>query len=68
MPAGQYLFEPGVEMQHDTSPHAVEVGGRKHVLEMFRRTLPQGPERRLLDRLANRLTKITAETRKLKQE
>jgi hypothetical protein len=40
----------------------------QHVLEMFRRTLPQGPERRLLDRLANRLTKITAETRKLKQE
>jgi hypothetical protein len=29
-PAGQYHFEPGVEMQHDTSPHEVEVGGRKH--------------------------------------
>ena len=29
-PAGQYHFEPGVEMQHDTSPHAVEVGGRKY--------------------------------------
>jgi transposase len=28
--AGQYHFEPGVEMQHDTSPHAVEVGGRKY--------------------------------------
>jgi len=28
--AGQYHFEPGVEMQHDTSPHEVEVGGRKH--------------------------------------
>jgi hypothetical protein len=26
--AGQYHFEPGVEMQLDTSPHAVEVGGR----------------------------------------
>jgi hypothetical protein len=25
--AGQYHFEPGVEMQHDTSPHSVEVGG-----------------------------------------
>ena len=37
----------------------------QHVLEMFRRTLPQGPDRRLLDRLANRLTKITSETRKL---
>ena len=30
MPAGQYHFEPGVEMQHDTSPHAIEVGGRKY--------------------------------------
>ena len=39
----------------------------QHVLEMFRRTLPQGPDRRLLDRLSNRLTKITSETRKLGQ-
>src|SRR5471032_1505358 len=30
VPAGQYHFEPGVEMQHDTSPHAVEVDGRKY--------------------------------------
>jgi hypothetical protein len=30
VPAGQYRFEPGVEMQHDTSPHEVEVGGRKY--------------------------------------
>ncbi len=29
-PAGQYHFEPGVELQHDTSPHSVEVGGRKY--------------------------------------
>jgi site-specific recombinase XerD len=40
----------------------------RHVLEMFRRTLPQGPQRRLLDRLSNRLTKISAETRKLGRE
>ena len=39
----------------------------QHVLEMFRRSLPQGPDRRLLDRIANRLTKITSETRKLGQ-
>ena len=39
----------------------------QHVLEMFRRTLPQGPDRRLLDRLSNRLTKIASETRKLRQ-
>ena len=29
-PAGQYHFDPGVEMQHDTSPHEVEVEGRKY--------------------------------------
>jgi hypothetical protein len=32
---------------------------------MFRRTLPEGLSRRLLDRLANRLTKIIAEIRNL---
>jgi hypothetical protein len=34
-------------------------------MEMFRRTLPEGSDRRLLDRLANRLTKIAAQIRKL---
>lgn len=28
-PAGQYTFEPGEEMQHDTSPHLIPVGGEK---------------------------------------
>lgn len=28
-PVGRYEFAPGVEMQHDTSPHEVIVGGRK---------------------------------------
>jgi integrase len=37
----------------------------QHVLEMFRRTLPEGLQRSLLDRVANRLTKIASETRKL---
>ncbi len=32
---------------------------------MFRRTLPEGLSRRLLDRLSNRLIKITAAVRKL---
>ena len=36
-----------------------------HVLEMFRRTLPDNHMRKDLDRLSNRLTKILAETRKL---
>lgn len=30
VPTGRYHFEPGVEMQHDTSPHDVVVGGRKY--------------------------------------
>ena len=39
----------------------------QHVLEMYRRNLPAGVARRLLDRLANRLTKIASEARKLNQ-
>jgi hypothetical protein len=35
------------------------------VLEMFRRTLPNGTSRRRLDRLSNRLTKIVTEARTL---
>lgn len=27
-PAGRYHFEPGQEMQHDTSPHKVRLGGK----------------------------------------
>ena len=30
VPAGQYHFEPGEEMQHDTSPHDVVVDGQKY--------------------------------------
>jgi integrase len=37
----------------------------QHVLEMFRRALPNGPSRRCLDRLSNRITKILSEARKL---
>ena len=32
-PAGSYLFEPGQEMQHDTSPHTVLVGARLRKLQ-----------------------------------
>src|SRR3989442_3459116 len=28
IPTGHYPFEPGQEMQHDTSPHEIIVGGR----------------------------------------
>src|SRR6266516_5484500 len=38
----------------------------QHVLEMFRRALPDGASRRRLDRRSNRLTKIVLETRKLR--
>ena len=38
----------------------------QHVVEMFRRTLPNGTSRHCLDRLSNRLTKIVTETRKLR--
>jgi hypothetical protein len=37
----------------------------QYVLEMFRRTLPNGTSRRRLDRLSNRLTKTVTEARKL---
>jgi len=37
----------------------------QHVIEMFRRSLPDGPRRHRLDQLSNRLTKILSETRKL---
>jgi hypothetical protein len=37
----------------------------QHVLEMFRRTLPQSTVRHCLDRLSNRLTKIISQIRKL---
>jgi integrase len=37
----------------------------QHVMEMFRRALPDGAPRRCLDRLSNRLTKILSEAREL---
>jgi len=32
-PAGQYTFEPGEEMQHDTSPHEAEIAGRRQPVQ-----------------------------------
>jgi hypothetical protein len=37
----------------------------QHVLEMFRRVLPNGASRRRLDRLSNRLAKTLSEARQL---
>ena len=31
--SGRYDFKPGEEMQHDTSPHKVDVGGKKLLLQ-----------------------------------
>ena len=33
LPAGQYHFEPGEEMQHDTSPHELELAGKKRKVQ-----------------------------------
>jgi integrase len=38
----------------------------QHVLEMFRRTLPEGTSRQCLNRLSSRLTKIVTEARRLR--
>jgi hypothetical protein len=63
-----------VAPQPKTSPTNVRKGldglidsllASQHVLEIFRRSLPIGGKRSRLDRLANRLTKILAEIRKL---
>ena len=32
-PAGRYHFEPGQEMQHDTSPHRITIGGRQRIVQ-----------------------------------
>lgn len=32
-PAGRYHFEPGEEMQHDTSPHTAKIAGRKRLVQ-----------------------------------
>ena len=32
-PSGRYHFEPGEEMQHDTSPHRTTVGGEERVVQ-----------------------------------
>jgi len=33
LPTGRYHFEPGVEMQHDTSPHRVHIGGKQLLVQ-----------------------------------
>ena len=33
LPVGEYHFTPGQEMQHDTSPHRVEIGGQLRLVQ-----------------------------------
>jgi transposase len=40
VPAGKYHFDPGVEMQHDTSPHTVTIGGVTRLIQMASVVLP----------------------------
>lgn len=40
VPAGKYHFEPGAEMQHDTSPHRVTIGGTERLLQVASVVLP----------------------------
>ena len=38
-PVGRYVFEPGEEAQHDTSPHDVQLGGKKRRVQTASLTL-----------------------------
>lgn len=40
VPAGKYTFDPGVEMQHDTSPHRVTIGGVERLVQVASVVLP----------------------------
>ncbi len=33
LPAGSYHFDPAQEMQHDTSPHRLKIGGKERVVQ-----------------------------------
>jgi transcriptional regulator with XRE-family HTH domain len=33
VPAGRYTFQPGNELQHDTSPHEVQLGGKRRKVQ-----------------------------------
>jgi integrase len=65
----RHLLPPpkaAIGLQADLTSTLQAVQVTQHVLEMFRRTLPDSSDSLpVLDRLANRLTKIAAELRKL---
>jgi hypothetical protein len=38
--SGLYHYEPGAEMQHDTSPHRIEIGGKTYTAQRAGLILP----------------------------
>jgi len=56
--SGEYHFEPGQEMQHDTSPHRLEIAGRPLVAQCAGLTLAYS--RRLFVRYYPRFTRFEA--------
>jgi transposase len=56
--SGQYHFAPGEEMQHDTSPHRVMLGGQEKKLQCAALTLAYS--RRLFARYYARFTRLEA--------
>jgi transposase len=56
--SGQYHFEPGQEMQHDTSPHRVEIAGKTVTAQCEGLTLAYS--RRLFIQYAPRFTRFEA--------
>ena len=56
--SGEYHFEPGQEMQHDTSPHRLEVAGKSVTAQCMGLTLAYS--RRLFIQYAPRFTRFEA--------
>jgi integrase len=66
VPAPKASLTPSVTP--DLAGFLASLNSTQHILEMFRRTLPDGLTRAGLERLANRLIKISSEARKLDQK
>jgi len=56
-PAGRYVFGPGDEMQHDTSPHTVQIAGRRVLAQTA--SLVLAYSRRLFFQLYPRFDRFT---------
>lgn len=55
-PVGRYEYAPGSEMQHDTSPHEVVVGGRKRLVQCA--SLVLGYSRHIFSQVYPRWTRL----------